>query len=175
MKKALTISLLVVMLVVASATLVNAATSVSLGNDLYTIGAKYGMTSADKVKVDRYLATNPITDAQADAVLAKANEAVAVMEKAGVTNFKDLTEAQKAEVKSIATAAASIIDVKLVFNSNSVKIYDNNGKLIETVSNNDGKLAYTGNNMNVVLVISVIAIIALAITIVAKRTFADAK
>lgn len=169
MKKFLTVSLLFVMLVMAFATVVNAATSATLADDLYAKGAKYGMTSADKVKIERYLSENPVTDAEANAVLAKADEAVAVMENAGVTNYDKLTTAQKDELKSIAKSAAEIIDVKLVFKKGSVEIYDKSGKLIETVTENNGKLAYTGNNINVVLVVSIIAIIALAITVVAKR------
>ena len=47
--------------------------------------------------------------------------------------------------------------------------YDNAGKLIETIGQNNGKLAYTGNNVNVVLTTSVIALIALAITVATKR------
>ena len=70
---------------------------------------------------------------------------------------------------SIATSAAEIIDVKLVFKKGTVEIYDNTGKLIETIGNNNGKLAYTGNNVNVVLTTSVIAVIALAITVATKR------
>lgn len=169
MKKFLTVSLLFVMLVMAFATVVNAATSATLADDLYAKGAKYGMTSADKVKIERYLSENPVTDAEANAVLAKADEAVAVMENAGVTSYDKLTTAQKDELKSIAKSAAEIIDVKLVFKKGSVEIYDKSGKLIETVTENNGKLAYTGNNINVVLVVSIIAIIALAITVVAKR------
>lgn len=175
MKKFLTVSLLFVMLVMAFATVVNAATSATLADDLYAKGAKYGMTSADKVKIERYLSENPVTDAEANAVLAKADEAVAVMENAGVTNYDKLTTAQKDELKSIAKSAAEIIDVKLVFKKGSVEIYDKSGKLIETVTENNGKLAYTGNNVNSVLVVSIIAIIALAITVVAKKTFANAK
>ena len=175
MKKFLTISLLFVMLLMAFATVVNAATSATLADDLYAKGAKYGMTSADKVKIERYLSENPVTDAEANAVLAKADEAVAVMENAGVTSYDKLTTAQKDELKSIAKSAAEIIDVKLVFKKGSVEIYDKSGKLIETVTENNGKLAYTGNNVNSVLVVSIIAIIALAITVVAKKTFANAK
>lgn len=175
MKKFLTVSLLFVMLVMAFATVVNAATSATLADDLYAKGAKYGMTSADKVKIERYLSENPVTDAEANAVLAKADEAVAVMENAGVTSYDKLTTAQKDELKSIAKSAAEIIDVKLVFKKGSVEIYDKSGKLIETVTENNGKLAYTGNNVNSVLVVSIIAIIALAITVVAKKTFANAK
>lgn len=175
MKKFLTVSLLVVMLVMAAATAVNAATSATLADELYAKGAKYGMTSADKVKVERYLSENPVTDAQADALLAKADEAVAVMERAGVTSYDKLTTAQKDELKAIAKSAAELIDVKLVFKAGSVEIYNKDGKLIETVTENNGKLAYTGNNVNSVLVVSIIAIIALAITVVAKKTFANAK
>lgn len=174
MKKILTVSLLVVMLVMAVATVVNAATTETLADELYAKGASYGMTSADKVKIERYLAEYPVTDAQADALLAKTDEAVAVIQRAGVTNYAELTTAQKDELKAIAKSAAELIDVTLVFKVGSVEIYKD-GKLIETVTENNGKLAYTGNNVNSVLVVSIIAIIALAIIVVAKKTLANAK
>lgn len=169
MKKFLTVSLLFVMLVMAFGGVANAATTSTLADELYAKGAKYGMTTADKVKIERYLAEYPVTDSEADAILAKADEAVAVMERAGVTSYDKLTTAQKDELKAIAKSAAEIVDVTLVFKVGSVEIYKD-GKLIETVTENNGKLAYTGNSVNSVLVVSVIAIIALAITVVAKRT-----
>ena len=113
MKNFLTVSLLFVMLVMAFATVVNAATSATLADELYAKGSKYGMTTADKVKIERYLSENPVTDEKANAVLAKADEAVAVMESAGATNYDDLTTAQKNELKSIATSAAELLDIKL--------------------------------------------------------------
>lgn len=169
MKKSLLISILTAVIVMACATLVNAATTATLADELYAKGKKYGMTSADKVKVERYLSENTVTDEQANAIVAKADEAIAVMEAAGTTDYSKLTDAQKDQVKSIANSAADIIDVKLVFKKNTVEIYNNAGKLIETIGNNNGKLAYTGNNVNVVLTTSVIAVIALAITVVTKR------
>ena len=169
MKKSLLISILTAVIVMACATLVNAATTETLADELYAKGKKYGMTSADKVKVERYLSENTVTDEQANAIVAKADEAIAVMEAAGTTDYSKLTDAQKDQVKSIANSAADIIDVKLVFKKNTVEIYNNAGKLIETIGNNNGKLAYTGNNVNVVLTTSVIAIIALAITVATKR------
>lgn len=174
MKRFLTISLLVAMFVMAFAGIVNATTTNTLADELYAKGEKYGITTADKVKIERYLSENPVTEEQANKIIAKADEAIAVMEKAGVTNYDKLTTAQKDELKSIATSAADIIDVKLVFKKGYVEIYSNDGKLIETVGENNGKLAYTGNNVNVVLTTSVIAIIALAITVVTKR-YAHAK
>ena len=169
MKKSLLISILTAVIVMACATLVNAATTATLADELYAKGKKYGMTSADKVKVERYLSENTVTDEQANAIVAKADEAIAVMEAAGKTDYSKLTDAQKDQVKSIANSAADIIDVKLVFKKNTVEIYNNAGKLIETIGNNNGKLAYTGNNVNVVLTTSVIAVIALAITVATKR------
>ena len=169
MKKSLLISILTAVIVMAYATFANAATTATLADELYSKGSKYGMTSADKVKIERYLSENTVTDEQANAIVAKADEAIAVMEAAGTTDYSKLTDAQKDQLKSIANSAASIVDVKLVFKKGSVEIYDNTGKLIETVGQNNGKLAYTGNNVNVVLTTSVIAIIALAITVATKR------
>lgn len=175
MKKTLLISILVAIILMACATVVNATTSSTLADELYTKGEKYGMTSADKVKIERYLSENEVTDEQANQIMSKADEAVAVMENAGVTNYNKLTQDKKSELKTIAKETADIVDAKLVFKSGSVEIYDANGKLIETVAQNNGKLAYTGNNsVNVVLTVSVIAMIALAITVGGKK-IANAK
>ena len=92
------------------------------------------------------------------------------MEKAGLTNYDKLTKAQKNEVKSIATEAAKIVDLKLVFNKKSVAIYNKDGKLVETVSNTNGKLAYTGNVVNVVvLATTVVALVAVSAVVARKR------
>lgn len=172
MKKLLTISILAIALVLMAVTGVNATTNDNLAETLYNIGAKYGMTKADKVKIERYLADYPVTESEANAIVAKANEAAKVMDNAGVTDFNKLSKEQKAEIKTIANQAASIVDVTLIYKSGSVEIYKN-GKLIETVTNNNGKLAYTGNN-NMVLVVSSIAVIALASVAVARKKLANA-
>lgn len=172
MKKLLTISILAVMLVLMTITGVNATTNDNLADTLYNIGSKYGMTKSDKVKIERYLADNPVTESEANAIVAKANEAAKIMDEAGVTDFSKLSEDKKAEIKSIANQAASIVGVTLTYKSGSVEIYKD-GKLIETVTNNNGKLAYTGNN-NIVLVVSSIAVIALASVAVARKKLANA-
>ena len=125
------------------------------------------MTSADKVKIERYLADNPVTDEEANAIVAKADEAVKVMEDAGVSSYSELTSAQKSQLKTIANEAASIIGLTLKFSVGKVEIYKD-GKLIETVTSTNGKLAYTGNNTAVV-VASSLAIIALVAVVAKKR------
>jgi len=175
MKKTLIVSILMSIILFVGASVVSAATTETLADELYAKGKKYGMTTADKVRIERYLSENPVTDEQANQIMSKADEAVAVMENAGVTNYNKLTQDKKSELKTIAKETADIVGAKLVFKSGSVEIYDANGKLIETVAQNNGKLAYTGNNsVNVVLTVSVIAMIALAITVGGKK-IANAK
>lgn len=175
MKKTLIVSILMSIILFVGASVVSAATTETLADELYVKGKKYGMTTADKVRIERYLSENPVTDEQANQIMSKADEAVAVMENAGVTNYNKLTQDKKSELKTIAKETADIVGAKLVFKSGSVEIYDANGKLIETVAQNNGKLAYTGNNsVNVVLTVSVIAMIALAITVGVKK-IANAK
>lgn len=173
MKKLISTAILLVMVVLLSAGMVNAATNATLANDLYAIGAKYGMTSADKVKIERYLADNPVTDAEANQVIAKANETASIMEEAGVTNVKDLTAEKKEQVKTLLNEAANIVGVTLTFKSGAVEVYKD-GKLVETLGTANGKLAYTGNNVNVVLVVSSVAVVALVAGFVARKKFANA-
>ena len=168
MKKLLTSVLLIVMLVMVVAPFVNAS-SETLADDLYAKLSAYGMTSADKVKVERYLADNEVTDEQASAILAKADEAIAIMDAEGTKDVRELSADAKAKIKAIAQETASTIGLTLVFTSGTVEVYKD-GELIDTVTlSNSGKLAYTGNNINVLLVVASVAVIALATTVVVRK------
>ena len=170
MKKTLTIIALMLIITMITIGGVNAATSSTLANDLYAKLSAYGMTAADKVKVERYLADNTVTDAQADAVLTKADEAINVMKAEGVTDVSKLSAEAKSKVQAIAQSAASQIGLTLTFSKGKVEIYNAEGKLVETITtSNTGKLAYTGNNNNMILVVSSVAVIALAAVVVAKK------
>lgn len=173
MKKTLTVVILFVMLVSLLATGVSAVSTDEMIEKVYNMAVPYGATSADKVKMERFFADNPITDEQADQIVAKAEEAVALMQSAGTTNIKDLTVDQKNQLKSIANEAASIVGVSLVFKAGTVEIYKD-GKLVETLTSSTGTLAYTGNTMNIVLVVSSIAIIALGTAVIARKRLANA-
>ena len=173
MKKTLAVVILFVMLVTMLATGVSAVSTDEMIEKVYNLAVPYGATSADKVKMERFFADNPITEAQADQIIAKAEEAVAIMQAAGVTNVDDLTIDQKNQLKSIANEAASIVGVSLVFRAGNVEIYKD-GKLVETITSNNGTLAYTGNTMNIVLVVSLVAIIALGSAVIARKRLANA-
>ena len=171
MKKTLTIVALMVIVTMLTISGVNAVTSATLADELYAKLSAYGATAADKVKVERYLADNAVTDAQANEILAKADEVVALMQSEGVTDVTKLSAEAKNQVKAIAQSAASQINLTLTFSKGKVEVYNAEGKLIETVTvSNTGKLAYTGNNVNTIVVVSSVAIIALAVAVVAKKT-----
>lgn len=175
MKKLISMAIVLVMVVALFATMVNAATNDTLADEIYSMGAKYGMTEADKVKIERYLSDYPVTDDQANQVIAYANEAVQIMENAGVTDYRELSREDKDALKSIANNAASVLGVTLTFKAGTVEVYKD-GKLIETItsSSTSGKLAYTGNNINTVLVVSSVAVVALAAAVVVGKKFANA-
>ena len=174
MKKLISMAIVLVMVVALFATMVNAATNDTLADEIYSMGAKNGMTEADKVKIERYLSDYPVTDDQANQVIAYANEAVQIMENAGVTDYRELSREDKDALKSIANNAASVLGVTLTFKAGTVEVYKD-GKLIETItSSTSGKLAYTGNNINTVLVVSSVAVVALAAAVVVGKKFANA-
>ena len=174
MKKLFVIATLSVVLMGMLAVSVNATTADSV-NEIYTIGSKYGMTENDKQQLQNFIDRNEITEAQATKLVEKAKEAEAVMAAAGKTNYSDLTAAQKDQLKSIANSAASEVGVSLVFKTQSVEIWKN-GKKLMVVTNNDGKLAYTGNSLNIVAItVSSVAAIALASVIIKKRIAATAE
>lgn len=182
MKKILTISILFVMLISLCTTMVSATTGAELPDALYSIGAKYGATAGDKIKIERYLADHPVTEAQANAIVAKANEIAAVLDNAGVTDVKKLSAAQKNQVKALANEAASIVGVTLVFKNQNVEIYKD-GKMIESTatpinvtpgaapaaSSSTPKLVYTGNNGYTVLAIGSVVVALSAVAIIRKK------
>lgn len=173
MKKILSITILLIMALALLGGAVNAATTETLADELYAIGSKYGMTSADKVKIERYLADNPVTEEEANQIIAKANEAEKIMKDNNATKIAEVKKEDREKLKTIANDAASVIGLSITFKPGTAEIYKN-GKLIETVTMNNGKLAYTGNDINIVLVVSSVAIIALATVFVARKKFANA-
>ena len=193
MKKAI-ISSVIFVIIFAFSISVQATTETELANKLYAIGSRYGATAADKVKIERYLADNDVTSDEADAIIAKAQEAAAIMDQAGVTDPRKLPADKKEKLKSIANQAASIIGATLVFTHDGVAVYKN-GKLIDVVSIGAGvattttkttttttttantsagltqrkKLAYTGGNFKGIAIGGAIAGIALITVLIRKK------
>ena len=172
MKKLISTLALIAIMVVLTTTMVTATSASTLSNDLYALATKYNITTVSKAEIDRYLADNPVTDAQAEAVYAKALEMAKIMDEAGVTDYRQLTDEQRDQIRALGNEAASILGVTITFKDGVVTPYKD-GKPISAFSVS-GKLAYTGNSVNSILVVSSIAVLALATGIVAKRKFANA-
>ena len=83
-----------------------------------------------------------------------------------------MTKAQKQQVRAICQEAADILGLKLTYVNGTVEVYKD-GTLIEVFTFTD-TLPYTGNNINTILVVSSIAVLALATGLVAKRKLANA-
>ena len=172
MKKVLIATILFVIVAVFATTMVNAATGAELPNLIYEKGSKYGVTEGHKVKMERFLAKHPATDAQADAVMEKVDEVAAVLEKAGVTSIGKLSSADLKKVQDLATQAAAILNVKISWDGAKVTIYYE-GRVEDVLDFNE-KLPYTGNESNITLVVSSIAVVALAAGFIARKKIANA-
>lgn len=174
MKKVLSILLLVAM-IFGVATTVNAATANEqflsyLKAGFEVAGEKLTLTEADLVKVERYLNEYPLTEEQLTELKAQIEAVVNYMNEQGTANPYDLTKSEKEVVFSMAKEAASIIDAELKINTqdNTMTLYKD-GKAVETVTVSNGKLVYTGNNYTSIIVVSIIAIIAVATAIISKK------
>ena len=181
MKKVISILLLFLVMATMS-TVGNATTTDTLAEELYSIGKPYGLREEDKVRIERYLSDYEVTNEQATKVVEKAKKMVEIFKKADAKSVKELTKSERDEFISISNQIADILGLKLEFNiktggkGSTVKIYKD-GKLIEIVTlvnSETDKLAYTGNNTNILLVVSSVAVIALLAGIAVRKKFANA-
>ena len=169
MKKVLKIFVLVALMLVLATTAVKAATpNEELVEELkkpHTVGGKELVISdADWVRIERYLSEHELTEAQKNTVLEKFYAIIDIMNAENVSDPAYLSDAKKAEAIKLAEEGAAALNLRLVADTktNTIKIYDANGKLVESANLANGKLSYTGNNSIVYVVASVVAIIAVA-------------
>ena len=171
MKKLISMLAIFAILMVGAMSIVNAATSETLADDLYVLGKKYGVTEAERVKIERYLSEYPLSNSDCDKILELAQEADEIMKAHNSVDYKDLPVDVKSKLRSLAIEAANIAGVTLDFKSDRIDVYKD-GKLLESFSRERiGKLVYTGNN-SIVLVVSSIAVIAL-VAVAARKKLAN--
>lgn len=137
-------------------------------------GQTYQLTEADKVKVERFLADNLVTDEQAAQIKAKADVAINYLEQQDVKDVTKLNKTEKEKLLSLANDAADVVGVSLTYNAGdkTVSVFKD-GKLIESVSTNSNKLVQTGSS-NYEYLVPVVALIAIA-TVVSMKRKANAK
>ena len=173
MKKILIISIVFIMLAAFASTTVKAVSASTLPEDLYNLGKEYKVTEADKARGERYIKDNPITDEQAEEIYAKAQEAVAILKEAGATDVKkldtQLNADQRSRFKAICQEAADVFGVILVYKNGTVEIYKDGKKIDVYTFADEDKLSYTGNNVNIVLVVSVIALVSITTAFIVRK------
>ena len=168
MKKVLVISIISILILIGATNVVNAVTEAELEEYLLgthiVAGKEVTLTSSEKKQLKDYFDENDITDEQAETIKAKVDECLAIMNKEGVTDVKELTTASKQAMLKKAQEAAAVVGLKvdmstgLVTNAAGEPVF----KLPE------GKLVQTGSS-NMGYVYTVLAIIAVAGIVTYKK------
>lgn len=174
MRKLAAVALLLVMLIGIFAGTVNAATESELLEYLskeFTVGGEtVSISESDKVKIERYLNENEVTAEQADYVIGKVDEAIAILQSAGETDLTKLSREDKDSLISIANDAASELGLSVSYDASSktLSVYKD-GELIESTSITSGsELVQTGSTNYVLYAVIAVAVIAIAAVVVKK-------
>lgn len=168
MRKALAITVLFVMLVALTLTGVKATTSSTLVEELYEKLEPYGATKSHKVEMERIL--DGVSDEKAEAIMDNVDWAIDVMERNDTTDYADLSDTDRNALKYYAEQAAGQIGYSFKFEDGKATLFDEKGKEVTSFTTDDladGTLPYTGAN-NVVVAVSVVAVIALAAVVVVR-------
>lgn len=168
MKKVLKIALVFAILLFCNVTVSKAATNEELiayaSKNFDVNGSTVALKAADKVKLQRYLEQNPVSSEDADKIIAKIDEGVALLRNAGVTDPTKLSSEKKQELLAIGQQAAKIAGAELTYDSSSdaISIYKD-GVLIDQATTSDA-LVQTGsdNYSYIVYAIAGVAVVAIA-------------
>lgn len=174
MKKTLKIVLLVAVLVLCLATNVKAATNEELieyATKKFDVnGAQVGLTTANAQKVRRFLQENPVSEADADAIIAKIDAGVEILRNAGVTDPEKLSADQRSQILALGQEAAKIAGAELTYSDGAITIYKD-GEVWDQATVSDA-LVQTGNDTSYVVVVgaslAIIAVVGLAVYVVKK-------
>lgn len=182
MKKVLKITLIVAILLLCSITVTYATTNSELlayvTKDFVIAGDTVRLSDADALKVKKYLDAYPVTSDEADKIIAKVDEAVALMEAAGVSDPYKLSKDQKNKLLTIFQEAAAIAGATITYNSadKTVDIYVDGVLFDQASSTSNKKYQQTGTDYAyIVYAIAGVAVVAVAsVAIYRKKAGANA-
>lgn len=99
-------------------------------------GRTVQLSAKQRQSLTQYLQNNPVTDSEADEIIAKLDEAKAKIDNSGATNLSQLDQSIKAEVVSLVKSAGAIagLDVQIDTVNEIVTIKDSNGNVIISAS-----------------------------------------
>lgn len=175
MKKMLVIPMIILMLVMVATTSFAATT---LADQLYSKGAAYGVTESHKKQMVEYFTNNPTTAEEDAYILAKADECIAIMDKAGVKDVTKLSESDLNAVKAKVQDAAKKIGLTVTFTGTSFQVSKNGKTVGEYIvkSNSTGsattstkKFVYTGFNSTYAFASVAMAVVALGAVVKLRK------
>ncbi len=172
MKKVLKCALVLVILLLCSISVANAATTDELIAHIsktYKIaGEEVKISDTDLKKAKDYLAKYPVSEENANTIIEKIDKAVELMDEAGTANPTKLSRKDKDDLLSIGQEIASAAGVTFTYdNTDKVITIYKNGEEYTTVSLNP-YFVQTGSNNTIYVVIALVAVIAIA-TIIGYR------
>ncbi len=178
MKKLLKITIVLALLLLVGATTVNAATPKEFLNYVtspVTIDGKSVtlVTASQKAEIERYISENKISDDTLNYLKGKFDEGVKVLQDAKVTDINKLTDADKAKIEKLANEASEETGIKFTVGSNgSVTVYNIDGTEFTKTS---PTIKQTGSSNYEYIYVPAIAIVAVAIVLVTRRTLKNAR
>lgn len=146
MKKRLIIPMLVVMFLLIATTAVFAAQN--LADKIYEMGVPYGVTESHRMEMDRYFTNNPVTKAQEDYIIGKANEVISIMKSANTNDVTKLSEKDKKRAQALITDAANHIGLTVSFTDNGINIIGKDGKSVVKISVKSNSAEVVTGNAN---------------------------
>ncbi len=158
MKKSFLIALVATLFM--SVTNVSAMTKDELKTKLtkeYTInGATFKASASDVAQIERYLEQNDISEADADKIAAKVDEAVSVIEAGNATKLEDLTQSEKDSLVQLISDISNTTSVKVTVNKGVITVYNIDGTEFTKITD---MIKQTGANYTIVIIAGVISIL----------------
>ncbi len=136
----------------------------------YTIGEKEISAPANMVtELERYLNKYDLSSTDCDYIASKFDEALAIVQEVGVTNYTALSDSAKSKLTSIVSDISKNTSVKVTLTKGGkLTVYESDGKTVFTViSDKDNGIQNTNNNNLVIVIASAISL--LGVVVIAKK------
>ena len=157
MKKGFLVALVITLMM--SITNVSAMTKDELKTKLtkeYTInGATFKASASDIAQIERYLEQNNISEADADKISAKVDEAVSIIEAGNATKLEELTTTEKDKLVALSDIS-NTTSVKVTVNKGVITVYNVDGTEFTKITD---MIKQTGANYTIVIIAGVISIL----------------
>lgn len=103
-----------------------------------------GVPAVYVTQAENYLRANDVTDAEADQIISRINNAAAIAN--GVTDLSQLSQEQLQAILAEATAAASVLGLTLSFEDGVVTFFDADNSVVAQLSMDGNEVKQTGSS-----------------------------